>query len=54
MEHENTTRPEVAKYQTPMIKDHGDLRDLTNASKTGTKTDVPLGTPVPPFDIFTA
>jgi hypothetical protein len=45
------TRPEL-EYTKPAIADYGDLQKLTAASPTGTQTDVPLGTPVPPFTIF--
>jgi hypothetical protein len=40
------------EYVKPEVKDYGDLRELTATSTTGTKTDVPKGTPVPPFSIF--
>ena len=43
-----------AEYQKPEVTDYGDLRELTATSPTGHHTDVPLGTPVPPFDIFSA
>jgi hypothetical protein len=39
-------------YEKPQIRDYGDLKDLTAASSTGSHTDVPLGTHVPPFNIF--
>jgi hypothetical protein len=39
-------------YEKPEIKDYGDLRELTATQRKGTKTDVPLGTPVPPFSIL--
>ena len=38
--------------EKPKITDYGDLRELTAAHNKGTKTDVPLGTAVPPFTIF--
>jgi len=40
------------EYEKPKIEDYGDLRELTAATHTGTQTDVPKGTPVPPFAIF--
>jgi hypothetical protein len=40
------------EYTKPAISDYGDLKELTAASNTGTHTDVPLGTHVPPFSIF--
>jgi hypothetical protein len=39
-------------YAKPEIRDYGDLRELTQAAPTGSQTDVPKGTPVPPFTIF--
>ena len=42
----------AAAYEKPEVKDYGDLRELTAAQATGTQTDVPKGTPVPPFSIF--
>lgn len=47
---EKTT--EQVEYAAPEIIDYGDLKELTAATKVGTKTDVPFGTPVPPFSIF--
>ena len=44
-------RPEL-EYTKPAISDYGDLQKLTAANPTGTQTDVPLGNPVPPFNIF--
>lgn len=44
-------RPEL-EYSKPAIADYGDLQELTASAPTGTATDVPLGTPVPPFSIF--
>jgi hypothetical protein len=40
------------EYEKPEIRDYGDLRELTQAQPTGTQTDVPKGTPVPPLIIF--
>ena len=40
------------EYSKPAIADYGDLQKLTAANSTGTQTDVPSGTPVPPFSIF--
>lgn len=40
------------EYEKPTVKDYGDLRELTVASTFGPETDVPKGTPVPPFQIF--
>ena len=42
----------AVEYEKPEVKDYGDLRELTATQAKGTKTDVPLGTPVPPFSIF--
>ena len=42
----------AVEYEKPEVKDYGDLRELTATQQKGTKTDVPLGTPVPPFSIF--
>ena len=39
-------------YEKPAISDYGDLKELTAMNKTGSQTDVPLGTHVPPFSIF--
>jgi hypothetical protein len=41
------------EYSKPTVSDYGDLQELTAASVTGSQTDVPKGTPVPPFTIFT-
>jgi hypothetical protein len=41
-----------AEYVKPKVTDYGDLRELTATQTTGTHTDVPKGTPVPPFSIF--
>jgi hypothetical protein len=46
---DKTPRPEYVK---PQVTDYGDLRELTATQITGTQTDVPKGTPVPPFSIF--
>jgi hypothetical protein len=43
---------QTVEYEKPVISDYGDLKELTAASATGTHTDVPLGTLVPPFSIF--
>jgi hypothetical protein len=43
---------EAPGYVKPEVVDYGDLRDVTEAQITGTRTDVPKGTPVPPFSIF--
>lgn len=40
------------EYTKPAIADYGDLQKLTAATSSGTQTDVPSGTPVPPFSIF--
>jgi hypothetical protein len=40
------------EYEKPQIRDYGDLKELTEASVSGSHTDVPLGTHVPPFSIF--
>jgi hypothetical protein len=42
----------TVEYTKPEVKDYGDLRELTATQVNGTKTDVPKGTPVPPFAIF--
>ena len=39
-------------YSKPTVSDYGDLQELTATQATGTQTDVPCGTPVPPFNIF--
>lgn len=41
------------EYTKPSVSDYGDLQELTATNVIGTSTDVPLGTPVPPFSIFT-
>ncbi len=43
---------EQVEYTAPKITDYGDLKELTAGAPAGTKTDVPLATPVPPFSIF--
>jgi hypothetical protein len=40
------------EYESPEIRDYGDLKELTAATNTGTHTDVPSGFPVPPLSIF--
>jgi hypothetical protein len=42
----------IPAYEKPTVKDHGDLRELTKAGGPGIRMDVPKGTPVPPFNIF--
>ena len=42
----------AVEYEKPEVKDYGDLRELTATHITGSATDVPKGTPVPPFSIF--
>jgi hypothetical protein len=44
--------PRLTEYEKPRVTDYGDLRELTATQSTGTQTDVPKGTPVPPFSIF--
>ena len=46
------TRDPGLDYEKPEIRDYGDLKDLTEQLKTGSQTDVPKGTHVPPFSIF--
>ena len=43
---------EIPEYIKPEVKDYGDLKELTATASTGTQTDVPKGTHVPPFSIF--
>ena len=43
MDHEAKAAPE---YETPEVKDYGDLQDLTNATLTGGFSDVPFGSPL--------
>jgi hypothetical protein len=46
-------RKDVApEYEKPKVKDYGDLRELTATQDSGRQTDIPKGTPVPPFTIF--
>jgi hypothetical protein len=49
-----TTKDAPTEYEKPEITDYGTLRDLTTATSTGVSIDVPRGTPVPPFMIFSA
>lgn len=44
---------EDKKYESPRIKDHGDLAQITAASLTGAvfDADYPAGTPIPPGGI---
>jgi hypothetical protein len=42
----------AVEYEKPEVKDYGDLRELTATAPAGHHTDVPKGTPVPPFSIF--
>ena len=42
----------AVEYEKPEVKDYGDLRELTAQQVTGSATDVPKGTHVPPFSIF--
>jgi hypothetical protein len=39
-------------YEKPTVTDYGDLRRLTESGVVIGRTDVPKGTPVPPFSIF--
>ena len=39
-------------YVAPELDVVGTLEKLTAQSTAGSRTDVPLGTPVPPFSIF--
>ena len=43
---------QTVEYEKPVISDYGDLKELTAQLKTGSQTDVPIGTHVPPFSIF--
>lgn len=45
-------RVEAPEYTKPEVRDYGDLKELTATASTGTQTDVPKGTHVPPFSIF--
>jgi hypothetical protein len=49
---EKNESPRSTEYVKPQVTDYGDLRELTATQITGTQTDVPKGTPVPPFSIF--
>ena len=40
------------EYEKPVISDYGDLKELTAQLTSGSQTDVPIGTHVPPFSIF--
>jgi hypothetical protein len=42
----------AVEYEKPEVKDYGDLRELTAQQASGSATDVPKGTHVPPFSIF--
>jgi hypothetical protein len=42
----------AVEYEKPKIEDYGDLRDVTGTMFGGAQLDVPKGTPVPPFSIF--
>jgi hypothetical protein len=39
-------------YEAPALRRLGSVADITQNNTTGAKTDVPFGTPVPPFSIF--
>jgi hypothetical protein len=39
-------------YSKPKIVDYGDLKAITAGLAHGHHVDVPKGTPVPPFNIF--
>lgn len=39
-------------YDAPKVEVVGTVHGLTAQNNTGTKTDVPQNTPVPPFSIF--
>jgi hypothetical protein len=49
---QGTQLQDAAAYVKPEIRDYGTLREATAGSSSGSKVDVPLGTPVPPFNIF--
>jgi hypothetical protein len=49
---EQNPNAQTIEYTKPEIKDYGDLKELTAATSSGTHTDVPQNTPVPPFNIF--
>jgi hypothetical protein len=40
------------EYESPVVRDYGEFKELTAATNTGTHTDVPSGFPVPPISIF--
>jgi hypothetical protein len=40
------------EYERPEIEDYGTLEELTASQSKGHARDVPLGTPQPPFNIF--
>jgi len=42
----------MREYSAPQLTVVGSLERLTAQSTAGSQTDVPLGTPVPPFSIF--
>jgi hypothetical protein len=42
----------AVEYEKPEVKDYGNLEELTATHSGGRTTDVPKGTPVPPFSIF--
>jgi hypothetical protein len=42
----------AVEYEKPEVTDYGTLEELTATTTGGTQTDVPKGTPVPPFSIF--
>jgi hypothetical protein len=42
----------AVEYEKPEVTDYGNLEELTATSTNGPQTDVPKGTPVPPFSIF--
>jgi hypothetical protein len=50
MDHEKVE--EIVEYTKPEVRDYGDLKEITAGTPSGSQTDVPLSTPVPPFSIF--
>ena len=40
------------EYEKPEVTDYGTLEELTATGTPGSQLDVPKGTPVPPFSIF--
>ena len=42
----------AVEYEKPEVKDYGDMSELTATNSGGRHSDVPKGTPVPPFSIF--